>query len=170
MNHKSENSFGAQQQRTVNVALRYFLRYGFTVLLCLTVAGCSGGGPKPVNPKAVYPVTGIVHVKGSPTRGIKIRLAPDPMPADGKITLPIIGRSNSEGKFLMTTYYQDDGAPVGEYKLMFEWDQNPSGSKRDYFQGAYSNPNDPSPYTLSVKGDETEPIDLGIMELEPESN
>ena len=167
MNHKSENTVEARSQGTVNVPVRDLLRYGFTALLCLTVAGCSGGGPKPVNPKQVYPVTGIIHVKGSPVRGVRIKLVPKPMPPGGKITLPIIGRSDGDGKFSLTTYYQDDGAPVGEYSLMFSWDQNPSGSSQDYFGGAYSNPRAPSKFTLSVKGDETEPIDLGIIELEP---
>ena len=76
-------------------------------------------------------MTGTIHVDGKPTRGVSVRLVPNPMPSDRKVKLPTIGKSGDEGKFALTTYYQNDGAPVGEYYMLFEWDQNPAGSPED---------------------------------------
>ncbi len=164
MKHKSTSMFGDQYPSRDRVASQSRLSCGLLAVLCLTAAGCGSDGPKPVNPVEVIPVTGTIHVDGMPTRGVKVRLAPNPMPADGRRPLPTIGRTDDEGKFALTTYYQDDGAPIGEFHLLFEWDQNPSGAARDFFQGKYSVPAN-SQHTLSVKGDE-EPIDLGLIELE----
>lgn len=142
-----------------------------SVLLCLlaagtalATAGCGSDGPRPIDPKQVVPVSGIVHVEGQPERGVKIRLVPDPLPADGKVTLPTIGRTDAEGKFQFTTYYQNDGAPIGDFGLLFEWQQNPAASSNtDYFQGALMDRVNPR-HKLSVKGDE-ESIDMGVLEI-----
>jgi len=161
---KSDNPFGDEQQTMTGAVSRYSLLCGIMAVLFLTTVGCSDGGPKPVNPKQVYPVTGIIQVDGKPQRGIKVKLAPNPLPADRRVTLPIIGRTDDEGKFKLTTYYQDDGAPVGEYNMLFSLDLNPSGGGYDHFRGKYSNPQVESEYTLSVKGDK-ESIDVGLIEL-----
>lgn len=147
----------------ISLVINRYTVCGLASAIVLSVSGCGSGGPKPINPKQVVPVSGIVHVDGEPKGGIKIRLAPDPMPADGKVTLPTIGRCDAEGKFQFTTYYQNDGAPIGDFSLMFELDLNPSGSKVDFFKGRYSKPGS-SPHKLSVKGDE-ESIDMGVLEL-----
>jgi hypothetical protein len=163
VNRESVNVAGCPNRINLSVAGRHHLLWAFSTVFFLSAAGCGSGGPKPVNPKQVVPVTGIVHVDGEPNRGLKVRIAPDPMPADGKVTLPTIGRCDDEGKFSLTTYYQDDGAPIGEFSLLFELDMNPSGSKQDFFRGKYSNPR-ASQHKLSVKGDE-ESIDLEVIEL-----
>lgn len=163
MKQQSANVFGFQKKRNVNGRVRHYLACGLTAVLSLAAAGCADGGPKPVNPKKVIPVTGIVHVDGKPQKGIKVKLAPDPMPADNKIVLPTLGKTDSEGKFELTTYYQNDGAPVGEFSLTFTYDMNPSGASRDYFRGKYSNPRT-SEHKLSVK-DSDESIDMGVQEL-----
>ena len=142
-----------------------------SVLLCLlaagtalATAGCGSDGPRPVNPKQVVPVSGIVLVDGEPERGVKIRLVPDPLPADGKVALPTIGRTDAEGKFQFTSYYQNDGAPIGDFGLLFEWHQNPaSSSNTDYFKGALMDRLNPR-HKLSVKGDEGS-IDMGVLEI-----
>lgn len=155
---------GDKRHNTMNIPVRYFLVHGLSAMVLFAVGGCSGGGgPKPVDAKQVYPVSGIVHIDGEPKPHVKIKLVPDPMPSDGKIQLPILGRTNDEGKFSLTTYYQDDGAPVGEYRLLFLLDLNPAGSANDYFKGKYQNPT-ASEVKLSVTGKE-ESIDMGIIEL-----
>ena len=162
--HRAINLFDDGSWGQDNVLSRSLLICLVMTGSLLTVSGCGPDGPKPVNQKDVVPVIGTVHVDGEPKRGVKVRLAPNPMPADRRVALPSIGRTDDEGKFAFTTYYQDDGVPVGEYHLLFELDLNPSGTAQDFFRGKYSIPAQ-STHTLSVKGDEEGPIDLGVIEL-----
>lgn len=160
---KVKYNFGDKKHNAVNIRVRCFL-LGLSSAVLLTIGGCSGGdGPKPVNPKQVFPVSGIIHLDGAPKAGIDIRLVPDPMPGDGRITLAILSSSDAEGKFKLTTYYQEDGAPVGEYRLLFMLDTTPTTTPTDYFKGKYQNPT-ASEVKLSVTGKE-ESIDMGIIEL-----
>lgn len=155
--------FGIQGQSNVDRSIHHYLLCGFAVIGMSVVIGCSNSGPVPINPKKVIPVTGIIHVDGAPTLGVKVKLAPDPMPADNKITLVTNGKTDAEGKFALTTYYQNDGAPIGDFSLLFQLDLNPAGSTVDKFQGKYWNPH-AAEHKLSVKGDE-ESIDMGVIEL-----
>ncbi len=161
MKHRSDNATVISWQSFINAAISC----SFLALLCLTAAGCSRGGPKPANPKACYPVTGTVLVNGEPKPGLKIKLSPEPLPPDRKVPLPTVGRCDSEGRFALTTYYQNDGAPVGKYRLLFSLDMNPAGASVDYFQGRYSSPFGPAEHTLNVTGEE-ESVDMGVIELE----
>lgn len=155
--------FRAPRLSLIQVNDRAALLPGLMTLLSLTAAGCGPSGPEPVNPKQVVPVSGIVHVDGEPQPGVKVRLVPIPLPPGGRVTLPTIGRTDEEGNFQLTTYYQNDGAPIGEFGMLFEWDLNPSGDAYDHFQGKYMDRSAPE-HKLSVKGDE-ESIDVGVIEL-----
>ncbi|MCA9077249.1 MAG: hypothetical protein KDA93_19640 [Planctomycetaceae bacterium] len=147
------------------VAGRYFLFCGLLTALTWTTSGCSPKGPKPVNQKDVVPVTGTVHVDGAPEAGVDVRLVPHPFPADRKVPLVMKGRTGADGKFQITTYYQNDGAPVGEYGVLFEKDLTPAADPTDQFQGKYSVGQEPIK-TISVTGSEEEGVDMGIIELE----
>ena len=79
-------------------------------------------------------------------------------------TRRLYARTDAEGKFQFTTYYQNDGAPIGDFGLIFEWHQNPASNKNtDYFKGALMDRLNPR-HKLSVKGDE-ESIDMGVLEI-----
>lgn len=153
-----------QYRNNVAALSRSFLCYGLMAVASWAAIGCSASGPAPADPKKVVPVSGTVHVNGEPQAGVKVRLVPIPFPADGRVTLVTIGRTDAEGKFKLTTYYQDDGAPVGDFGLTFEFDKNPSGSTKDFFKGKYSDRRNPQ-QKLTVKGDE-ESIELPLINLE----
>lgn len=133
-----------------------------SILALVVIAGCSGGGPQPIDPVPVVPVSGTVMIDGQAYSGVKVKAFPDPAPSDGKVDLSVVGRTDAEGKFQLTTYYQNDGAPVGNYILTFSYDPNPAAKSGDALQGRYNQRS--SEHKLVVKGDE-ESVDVGTIEL-----
>lgn len=84
--------------------------FGVSILLTLSVAGCGSGaeGGKPV-----FPASGTVKMFGGPLSGATVAFAPT---AEGQPTA--IGRTDNEGKFVLTTYDYEDGAAEGKYKVV----------------------------------------------------
>ena len=79
--------------------------------LPLLIAGC---GEKTV---PLYPVTGTVLYQGKPAASAQV-VFHDKRPAAAIHNLPIPrARTNEEGKFLLSSYKPDDGAPAGEYAV-----------------------------------------------------
>ncbi len=79
----------------------------------VALGGCNKSGVK------CYPVHGVVHVNGQPADGVRVMFVPvSPTPDQKKLP---IGLTDSEGKFSLTTFTQDDGAPAGEYKVTAQW-------------------------------------------------
>lgn len=73
------------------------------------VAGCGDGRLK------VYPVTGQVLYNGEPLPGVDVAFHPtDPVNDAG---YPPHATTDDQGKFTLTTYLKDDGAPAGEYRV-----------------------------------------------------
>lgn len=73
--------------------------------LALVLAGC-GGGDTPTT----YPVSGVVKYDGKPLANVAITF----YPAEGR---PASGRTNEQGKFILTTFSPDDGAVAGEHRV-----------------------------------------------------
>lgn len=76
------------------------------IWLVLGLAGCGGG--KPDVPETA-PVSGVVLYKGKPVDQAEVTFHPQ---AEGH---PGVGRTDSEGRFLLTTYAQTDGAVLGKH-------------------------------------------------------
>ena len=78
-------------------------------LTLLVVVGCSDGRPKRV------PVSGVVTIEGQPLTGDFVgfvRFCPTfaGRPAQAKL--------DSQGRFVLGNYEHDDGAPLGEYRVV----------------------------------------------------
>ncbi len=82
-----------------------------SILVCCGVAGCA-----PSNPwDTPYPATGSVTFKGKAVENAELTLFPtDPKAPE---TVRPRARTTADGKFVVTTYQEGDGAPVGQYKV-----------------------------------------------------
>lgn len=82
-----------------------------TAALCalLALAGCGDGKIK------VYPVTGQVLYNGEPLPGVDIAF--HPVDAKNDTSYPPHATTDAEGKFVLTTFTKDDGAPAGEFRV-----------------------------------------------------
>jgi hypothetical protein len=128
----------------------------------LLVIGCSGGGP----PKKVcYPVKGELTVAGKPAEGATIILQPrEANPTDWSAGFPR-ATVGGDGKFQVSTYGENDGAPAGEYVILVTWEApnptNEEASGPDRLGGRYIDP-EKSKLTAKVEPRPTElpPIKL----------
>lgn len=74
-----------------------------------TLTGCGDGRLK------VYPVTGQVLYNGEPLPGVDVAFHPvDPKNDTG---YPPHATTDADGKFALTTYLKDDGAPAGDFQV-----------------------------------------------------
>jgi len=147
------------------MALKQFTAVGMTVAVCLMFAGCSGERT-PVNEKPVVPVSGVVHVNGKPTGGIKIKFHVATPDASHRVFPK--ASTDADGKFKTWTYRIDDGLPPGEYSITFTDLSQKKPMQResnvpDGFRGAYSNP-EQSEFKLTVTEGQ-EPIVMDPIEL-----
>lgn len=145
------------------------------VALLLAMPAC---GPKEFH-HPVYPAGGAVTYRGKPVENAAITFHPaDPATIalpDGKqgpeIAHPTT-RTDADGKFALSTYYTDDGAPAGDYRVTILWapqtlavgkKKAPDGDEevaphqaasrpKDKLGGKYAGP-ETSPLRASVKPD-----------------
>ncbi len=90
--------------------MRLYLPFAF--ILGMTAAlGCGSSGPKAPEKIATTPVDGVVTLNGKPAAEVSISLHH----SEGKVAPR--GISDKEGKFSISTYGKDDGAPAGKYKV-----------------------------------------------------
>lgn len=82
-----------------------------TLLASLAILGCGSDLPKPPPKLATVPVEGIVMLNGKPAEGVTIAMHH----SEGKVAPR--GTSDKSGKFSITTYGNNDGAPEGSYKV-----------------------------------------------------
>lgn len=82
-----------------------------TLLLVVVAIGCGGQPPGPAKLKTV-PVAGVVTYQGKPVAEASISL----QHVEGKATA--LGKSDATGRFTLSTYEKQDGAPPGKYKVM----------------------------------------------------
>lgn len=130
-------------------------------LLCLFVgAGCGGGAEEGRLP--VHPVSGKVSVKGQSASGVLVLLHPaEGSPAAKEGVIPS-ATTEEDGTFQLSSYEQDDGAPLGEYSVTIQWYQSDAKSTRgkpalpagfarpsDRFQGKYKDPKK-SPWQVTI--------------------
>jgi hypothetical protein len=88
----------------------------FSVLLAAAL-GCGSDDGR----LKVFPVTGTVTVKGKPADGAKVFLNPvDESRRGPGMPLPT-GVAGSDGRFQLSSYAPNDGAPAGDYQVGIVW-------------------------------------------------
>jgi hypothetical protein len=127
-----------------------------------TLPGCDDGKLK------VYPVHGTVNVDGKPAAGAMVIFCPlDDSNQKLQRERPF-GTTGADGKFTLTTFVKDDGAPVGEYKVLVQWaappkpggDRDRDSGSPDRLKGRYMNL-EKTPLTAKIEGTtELAPYDL----------
>lgn len=125
----------------------------FVALVSLGLCSCEGSIQFK---ELVGPVTGTVLIDGKPVQGVFV--SAKPKVADNANYTQSTAETNAEGKFSLQTYNPGDGAPPGEYSLVFKWRQ---GTNDDLFNGRYADPAN-SVKTFKL---EQQPLDLGKIEL-----
>jgi hypothetical protein len=96
-------------------------RYALALLAMAAVAstsllaGCGKADPSQVR---VFPVKGQLQFEGRPTPGAFVVL--HPARADPDAPRPH-GKVDQDGKFALSTYRPNDGAPTGDYTATVEW-------------------------------------------------
>jgi len=101
------------------VARRVCLPCVVVALLMLSSCGEPKGGPR----LKVAPVEGEVFVDGKPLDEGFVHLhpvTPHEMPRADQVVASM-GQVDEEGKFKISTYINEDGAPPGEYKITITW-------------------------------------------------
>ncbi|MCZ2343298.1 MAG: hypothetical protein LC104_16115 [Bacteroidales bacterium] len=79
-------------------------------LLC----GC-GEEPRPL----CQPVSGVIQVNGKPTKDLLISY--HPQTATPRNAIAATGRSDEEGRYTLSSFLPNDGAPPGEYTITVVW-------------------------------------------------
>jgi hypothetical protein len=81
-------------------------------LLLFFVSFIAGAGCGPTDRIQIAPVTGIVRYNGAAVKGAYVQFS--------KAGAPIVAAAHTDdtGKFTLTSYQKDDGAPVGENKVI----------------------------------------------------
>lgn len=88
--------------------------YVAALLVPLVGVGCGGSSGKGAAKRLeTYPVTGKVTLNGAPVPGASVTFSPA---ESGKPAA--IGRTDSQGKYTLTTYEADDGAVEGEFTVL----------------------------------------------------
>jgi len=142
--------------------MAFLIRRECALIVLLLSVGC-GGNELPGGPRLeTHSVTGVVQIDGTPTENVEVTCYPD---ADlSGIKYPVVGVTNKEGVFSLTTYNTGDGLPEGTYSLTFKWFEAVMtlAPPKDLLKGAYTDLNNSQHKITVVKGKETE---VGIIEL-----
>jgi len=125
------------------------------------LAGC-GDGKLPL-----YTVTGTILVDGQPADGAMIILCPLETASPELQRERPFGTTGPDGKFELTTFLQNDGVPVGEYKVLVQWvppgapyDER-AGGGTDRLRGRYMNlQNTPLTASITKETQELPPFEL----------
>jgi hypothetical protein len=81
----------------------------FTALAAALGSGCGGAPAKDENLAKTAPVTGVIMYKGNPLKDAVVTFNPT---GEGN---PGVGRTEENGRFILTTYKERDGAAVGTH-------------------------------------------------------
>jgi hypothetical protein len=138
------------------------VRRFFVFCCCLGLASCENKyGDHPP-----YPASGQVLVNGQPAKGVQVVL--HHIDNWGERTIVPQGWTDEEGRFVLSTYAADDGAPAGDYRVAIEW---PAWRTKkigpDKFGGRFAKP-DTSGLTAHIEKGKNElpPFDLKVKVLE----
>jgi hypothetical protein len=137
---------------------RSLVFFGLTLAMALLPA-CSRNQRKPV-----FPVRGQVFFQGKPAKELFVYFRP----ADKNDPDPIIafGQVDDKGRFTLSTYVANDGAPAGDYVVTFEWPLQGGPTKEDFqgpdrLGGRYKDPNtSKNHFRVEKKENEVPPFHL----------
>ncbi len=131
------------------------------IICSVLISGCSSPPDGPPRLKTT-PVTGVIHVDGTPAVALTVECHPQ----EGADTIkhPVSAMTDAEGKFSVGMYEAGDGLPQGTYKLTFMWTE--MMTRRDKLNGAYDSPKTSTIEANVVTGS---PTDLGVIELSTKS-
>ncbi|MCE9544800.1 MAG: carboxypeptidase-like regulatory domain-containing protein [Planctomycetia bacterium] len=92
---------------------------GFCVVLVAAASLVAGGCSKSdANKIKTYAVRGQVTLEGQPVPGAFVVLHPQGVTADTAAAAPTArGQTGADGRFQLTTFASDDGAPAGQYAV-----------------------------------------------------
>lgn len=129
--------------------------------LCAVMFGCSSRHPEWPE---VHPVHGKLTIGGKPAAGAYIALHARNNPAIEKYHPYRV--ADKDGIFRLSTFYQGDGAPVGEFAVTVIWptppkpgdDEDEEGPDR--LKGRYANPKQPA--TLVTIAQDTEKVNVSL--------
>lgn len=134
--------------------------------LLLTAACVAAGcGPRSISVPATVPVSGRVLFKGKALGGVRVKLYPK---FDmGTVKFTPSGETNREGKFSISTGAAGDGAPPGDYAILFEFpraasDQRGLDIEVDVWKGKHADPKGGKFQAYVAAGKE----DLGTFQLD----
>ncbi len=113
--------------------------------------------------RPVYPVSGQVLYEGQPVAGALVAL----LPLDERWSERAIGRTDADGRFRLTTYLSNDGAPEGSYVVGISMAQEESGREDEDGNGRPSVIALPARYAQHRTSGLTATIRPGINELPP---
>ena len=132
-----------------------FMSFPMKMRRCLSVLmllgavacwGCGGAPPKGGERLDVFPVSGEAFADGKPAKDAMVLLHPETphqLP-EGARPISSSGQVDENGKFVISTYGNADGAPAGKYKVTISWPAAVGMSGRldgeDRLGGRYSDP------------------------------
>jgi hypothetical protein len=92
------------------------MRHIWIGCISLTLLSCGDryGGHPP------YPTSGIILVNGEPAGGASVIFHHIDDWGEARSIVPM-AIAGEDGRFVLSTYAQDDGAPAGEYRVTVEW-------------------------------------------------
>ena len=100
------------------------------VMLSFAIVGCGGGPSRP----PTYPATGQVTENGKPVAGVDVAFRPENSAGGQK---PANGKTDSEGRYTLTTFSFGDGAMEGTYRVTLSKFDAVSGDIADVDNDAY---------------------------------
>jgi hypothetical protein len=105
------------------------------------VAGCGESGER----IPVYPVSGQVVYDGKPAAGVQVYFVPTSAPMVPRIPSNPHAVTGPDGRFKITTYDENDGAPEGGYQVLLIWPEVVTESEEStkdklfgWFDGAHT--------------------------------
>jgi hypothetical protein len=84
--------------------------------LAVYLVGCGGDDGR----LDTYPVAGEVYINGQPAAGCTVVFVP--LNPELKGVIMPGGKTDEKGRFQLTTYETNDGAPAGEYGVTLRWE------------------------------------------------
>jgi len=125
-----------------------------TLASCLVIAGCSGDDESELLP--THPVHGVLTHQDEPMSGAIVIFHPT---KKGLVGGSPRGTADEDGKYRLTTFRTDDGAPAGEYKVTIYWPEpgppDADPLPPDRLKNAYSDEKT-TKLTATVSSDQTE--------------
>ncbi len=134
------------------------------IVMLFSLSACEGER-EITNRKATYPVTGEVYVDGQPVGELKVTCH-SVKGLDKANPTSSSALTDEDGTFAISTYYEGDGVPEGDYVLTFFWGINrPMRGRYDGPDKLNERYDDPARSTFKFSVESGTPTDLGRLDL-----